>query len=347
VKPLNRLLVAGTPFWGYIESVAKAFRENGLEVTSLVHEDFTTGVLGKLEHLGFPIQRLISLRFYNRLLKLARNVDTVLFWRGDLLSAEQLTTLKNSANVRLVMWLIDSVYSMRPSLSTYRVYDLVICYNQSEVEFLRGLKVNAIFLPLAYDPSLYFPIPGVAKDIDLYFVGNMHKSRMAQLESLLEAIYDRPWKIVIQGNVYSKFRFLINQEIRRQFPYLTRLVTDGPISHQKINVNSNRARVCLNLLPSQANSALNVRAFEICGSGGFQIVNRNMLLEQLFNISEELLVVDDLDQLPAMLDSCLNQNFNSEREKIAAAGLNRVRKEHTFEFRTDQIRQFIDCLECD
>jgi spore maturation protein CgeB len=88
------------------------------------------------------------------------------------------------------------------------------------------------------------------------------------------------------------------------------------------------AKIVLNNLNPAEIWGTNVRTFEICGAGGFQLVDWRPGLAQLFEIGKELVSYDDLIDLNKKIDYFLQAP--DERRVIAEAGLLRAYREHTY-----------------
>ena len=73
---------------------------------------------------------------------------------------------------------------------------------------------------------------------------------------------------------------------------------------------------------------INYRTFETTGCGTFLITNYTPGLEKLFDIGKEIVVYNDLNDLDNKVKYYLENE--EEREKIANAGYERSKKDHTY-----------------
>jgi spore maturation protein CgeB len=95
------------------------------------------------------------------------------------------------------------------------------------------------------------------------------------------------------------------------------------------------------LRTGKVREGIKARHFEIAGSGGFQLSYYEEDLERHFQIGEEIAVYIDVDDLVEKVRYFLSND--AERERIAAAGLQRARAEHTAERRMrDLLVQALD-----
>jgi spore maturation protein CgeB len=85
---------------------------------------------------------------------------------------------------------------------------------------------------------------------------------------------------------------------------------------------------------------VNPRTFEIMASGGFQLVDRRMLLPELFVEGKDIITFNSLDDLREKIDYYLRHEM--ERIRIAKNGQREVLKSHTYK---NRIEQMIDIIQ--
>ena len=85
---------------------------------------------------------------------------------------------------------------------------------------------------------------------------------------------------------------------------------------------------------------VNIRAFELCGSGACQVVDWKEELPPLFAPDEEVIVYRDLGELRKKLDYYLAHP--DEARAIGEAGLRRALKEHTARHRLEEILHVVE-----
>jgi predicted protein tyrosine phosphatase len=73
---------------------------------------------------------------------------------------------------------------------------------------------------------------------------------------------------------------------------------------------------------------INYRTFETCGCKTMLITNYTPGLEKLFDLEREIVVYKNISELEQKVSYFLNNDV--EREKIAQAGFERVKKDHTY-----------------
>ena len=85
---------------------------------------------------------------------------------------------------------------------------------------------------------------------------------------------------------------------------------------------------------------INYRTFETTGCGTFLLTNYTPGLEMLFEIGKEIVTYNSLEDLDSKVKYYLKND--KEREEIALAGYNRVRKDHTYYVRSKKIIEIIN-----
>ena len=85
---------------------------------------------------------------------------------------------------------------------------------------------------------------------------------------------------------------------------------------------------------------INYRTFETTGCGTFLLTNYTPGLEKLFDIGKEIVVYNDLNDLDNKVKYYLENE--EERKKIAKAGYERSKKDHTYFERSKKLIQIIN-----
>jgi glycosyltransferase involved in cell wall biosynthesis len=85
---------------------------------------------------------------------------------------------------------------------------------------------------------------------------------------------------------------------------------------------------------------INYRTFETTGCGTFLLTNYTPGLEKLFDIGKEIVVYNDLNDLDNKVKYYLENE--EEREKIAKAGYERSKKDHTYFERSKRLVEIIN-----
>ena len=99
------------------------------------------------------------------------------------------------------------------------------------------------------------------------------------------------------------------------------------------------SKINLNITLRSIHSGIPLRCFDIIGSGGFLISNVQADFPDCFTPGEDLVLYDDIRQLPEIVRYYLSHE--KEREEIAACGLNTLKNNHTWAHR---VRTMLDTL---
>lgn len=89
----------------------------------------------------------------------------------------------------------------------------------------------------------------------------------------------------------------------------------------------NCAKIVLNIHDQSMPKGGNIRTFEICGCGAFQLIDK--VPAEWFTVSKELVTYSDITDLKQKVEYFLKHD--QERQKIADLGFKRVLRDHTYE----------------
>ncbi|MCX9154709.1 glycosyltransferase [Niveibacterium sp. 24ML] len=166
---------------------------------------------------------------------------------------------------------------------------------------------------LGHDAAIYHPIPGLAQDVPISFVGGLNPRRLevfSQLTDLPIQIYGPGWRKPKNG-----WR-----------PALWRRVKARGIYGDALNRLYNRSKIVLNVTgwKPEAGKGLNLRVLDVPATGAFLLTDFSEDLAAFFKPGEEIETWHSIEELR---DKCRFYLANdAARSKIAAAGLERVRK---------------------
>jgi spore maturation protein CgeB len=91
------------------------------------------------------------------------------------------------------------------------------------------------------------------------------------------------------------------------------------------------SKINLNITKYQLKTAINQRVFDVPACGGFLLTDYREDLEQCFKIGKEIIFYEDREDLKEKVAYYLSHTH--DRQRIAMAGMNRVRREHDFSHR--------------
>lgn len=132
-----------------------------------------------------------------------------------------------------------------------------------------------------------------------------------------------------------------NDERRRRFAELAQRGVEvecfghgwprGAVAAEDIPRIIRQSVISLNVAASYGENQIKARTFEVAGAGGFLLTDPAADLERFYEIGREIEVYHDVDDLAAKVKRYLADP--DARDRIARAGHERTRREHTYEQR--------------
>lgn len=264
-----------------------------------------------------------------KLLAQAGGVDLVLSTH-DFLTPADAEALKAATPAPLILWYPDPVWSFRRHMFLNAPYDMLFFKDPYLVHMIRSkLGKRVFYMPECYsphslDPSMADPIDP-AWSADICIAGNLYAYRVALFSQLVDhdlkiwGLPAPPW--LRTGALKPKLqnRYVAHADKVRAF---------------------RGAKIMLNTLNPSEIWGTNVRTFEACGAGAFQIVDWRPGLAQLFEIGREVEIFTHIEDLQAKIDHYLAAP--EERDAVAKAGHARAARDHTYRVRLGQLLNVVD-----
>ena len=200
-------------------------------------------------------------------------------------------------------WVIDTHLQYDWDLHKARSFDWTFAAQKNGAERLAADGVEqAAWLPLACDPEIHRRDPKIDAEEDVVFVGN---------------IFPGPRKELLEAVAREFPKHFIGQAFFREMA--------ERFSSGKILVNQS------------IKDDVNMRVFEGCACGRLLITNdlRHNGQEELLQNGRHLVTFDSIDDALGKLRHYLAED--EEREAIAAAGAEEVRRNHTYARRMEQL----------
>jgi hypothetical protein len=206
-----------------------------------------------------------------------------------------------------VFWTIDSHCNLAEHQAQVRRQKITHLLSSTESYLAAYEAPYKVWFPNCYDDTLIHPMAGVEKVYEVGFCGN-DNGRLAWLQAI-----ERRFKstVIPRADV-----FVIGQAMVRA------------INSYRIHFNRNIA------------DDINYRTFETPGCGTFLLTNHTPGLERLFDIGKDLVTYDSIDDLMGKVRHYLEHPW--DREVIAAAGYARVKRDHTYLKRAEQLCSLIE-----
>jgi spore maturation protein CgeB len=264
-----------------------------------------------------------------RLITQAGGVDLVLSTH-DFLTPADAEALKAATHAPLILWYPDPVWSFRRHMFLNASYDMLFFKDPYLVHMVRSkLGKRVFYMPECYSPHSLDPSMAAPDDpawaTDICIAGNLYAYRVALFQQLIDhdmkiwGLPAPPW--MRTGDLTPKLqnRYVAHADKARAFC---------------------GAKIVLNTLNPSEIWGTNVRTFEACGAGAFQIVDWRPGLEHLFEIGKEVEVFTDTNDLLSKIDFYLAAP--QERIEIAQAGHSRALRDHTYRVRLGQLLDVVE-----
>ena len=324
-----KILIIGPRYYNYLDAAAAAFGKLGHEVVVEPYDNpihpYTPmmKVRYKLSRHKERLQERSRTLFNAFILKRFGETGPglVFILNGEILYEETLDKFRESAKVGI--WFFDNREKLPLATGHIDHADALFCFENDDVQWYARQGKKAYFLPQACDCGIYRPL-GLEKDIDIVFVGTLYTSRKRRRTT--EALCRRfpELKIEVYGLYRPWYKGLLKCLTRpRKDVFLNRNVNAA-----QANELYNRARIALNIHQEFQKDGANPRVFEICGSGAYQICDRNPYVESLFPDGEIGLYSTE-EELFSLVEKALREN-TAER---AEAARNMVLSRHSYEVR--------------
>lgn len=338
---MPKVLIVSSPFFGYQNSVGRAFQEIGYEVRIETYDEPVHPFKGLLRWRHKLSLNKEALREKNRQkYKLyiesvfdSFKPDLVFTYNGLLIKDDTLDYFRRNG-AKVIVWMYDSVQrdDRKPCVSHIDHSDLFLCFEEKDVEFYAAMGKKAYFMPLACDTSVYYP-QRKEKDIDILFVGTLYtsKKRIQMLEDLVKHYPDK--KILIYGEYKPYFKNPITWAFRRN----RKVFLNHNIPPEQVNNLFARTKIALNIHHQQTFNGANQRLFEACGADVYQICDTNPFIDSLFT-NGEVGLYHNQEEMYRLIDYALTHDMSAQ----AHAAYEIIINNHTF---TQRIRQFLRLLE--
>ena len=198
-------------------------------------------------------------------------------------------------------------------LNMAKKFDKVFVAQKRAVQEFKNDGVEAEWLPHAVEPLAYCdpdtnkPFVYGAKKYDVCFVGHINSSN----------------RIDFLDRIFKEFN---------NFFYGQRRFNDAADKYAQ-------SKVSLNI---SMTDDINMRTFEIMGSGSFLLTNWIPTIEELFQDGKHLVLYRSFEEAVDKIKYYLSHDF--EREQIAKAGYEEVMAKHTIDHRVSKILEAMNKL---
>lgn len=266
--------------------------------------------------INFNKFRIIRLKNFFKKIKILQP-DLIIvthdyFWPAEIKKIKNITI-----NSKIVLWFPDPISNFGKAYFLEANYDFYFFKDIYIINKLKKFSTKKIFyLPECFNPNKhYFNDP--IKDnylSDLSCIGNFHSWRSLCFTPLL--------------HLYNMKFYGVNPSNWIKSSSLNNIFQGFTAYNQKKAEIFCRSKINLNNLQYGEILGQNVRLFEIAGSGGFQLIQYNESLDDLFINGEEIISYNSTNDLIDKINYYLTNE--DERNKIISASKKRALNEHTY-----------------
>lgn len=350
-----KVLVSGSSFHGYRDTIARAFNEFGCEVKisnwpNLAGKTFSRFKLLQAEKINIFTEKYLNkeelehnlfeelIVAYNReLLKevFSMKPDLLLVINGNILLPDTLKKIRSNSDTILILWCYDSPLRFINVLNGGKFYHIFYTYEPSDIPNLLKYDIQANLLLMAYDSTSYFMLKDRKITYDLSFVGSL--GDYPDRKNILEMIISNynTLKLDVWGAAWTWYNPFLIYEYKVKRRILGKHLHNYNLPPNEINKIYNSSCICLNMHHRQSKEGMNPRTFEILGAGGFQLVDYKSKMDDVFDIGNEIICYYNESDLLNKIRYYLENE--DERKRIAKKGYDLVKKKHTYKHRVETI----------
>lgn len=328
----GKVLIIGPNYFNFLSASAHAFESLDYEVSVLSYDTpihpYTTLMkwryrLGNKEKLQAESRAFFAQTAQEHFDRF--KPELVFIMNGEILDSALLDYFRKSAKV--AVWLFDSRQKLPRAEGHIDHSDAFFCFDKADVKWYARQGKKAFFLPQACDCEIYKPLKE-DRDIDILFIGNLFYSQ--RRKDIMNAVIERYPKrdIVVYGEYQPWFKGVLKW-IRRPHKGIFRNMN---VTSTEANFLYNKANIVINIHQESQKDGANPRVFEICGSGAYQICDRNPYTASLFPEGTMGLYSNN-EELFELIDFALHNNMQEQAEVARQV----VLKKHTFEKRMAKV----------
>lgn len=331
---MKKILLAIPGDSSFYEPSVSTFRHLGWDVRNVDYRktDLLAGVknslilprltIREMKEERPSIKRVINNNEIVRVAKLWKP-DLFLTFKGEIILPETILKLKR-IGVKTINWYPDYISPDTDSNKEFiGAYDYFVYWDKWHTNDLQKKGFGGVFyLPFCTIPSK--TPPPKEKKYKINFVANWHKHREEKIKPVADL------GLNIWGNkAWSETSLKENYR-------------GGPVSVAEMKKIIRLSKITLNIhvVENVYSEGTNVRTFEATGAGGFLLANKRKSLYELFDVGREIEVFDGTEELIEKTKFYLKND--TLRGKIARAGWERTKKNHTYLKRFNLLLKYLN-----
>ncbi len=246
----------------------------------------------------------------------------------------------NALGIVTVNWYCNGSYQLDLVREISPCYTWCLVPEKGRLKDYVAMGARPIYCQEAANPNIYQPA-GVARDLDVTFVGQAYGERPAYVRHLKGEgvdirVWGPGWEYHIDWPSRNPFRPLMKHfekpDGRIKFP---KAMVGGPLSDEQLVEMYSRSKINLGFatcgethLSGERILQIRLRDFEVPMSGGFYITEYMEELEEFFEIGREIVCHHGMEDIAERVKYYLAHD--SERERIRIAGRERCLRDHTW-----------------
>ena len=235
----------------------------------------------------------------------------------DLDLAQLIRWQNRKINLPIVIFAVNAI--MRPYVAKMSLFSNIWYVEKYATPLMeRYDSKNILYAGMAANKYIFHPL-NIEKKNDIGFFGQFYGERRYWLTTIQ--------KFSKKNNLKANFLYGHSRKIR--------------LSWEGLNELYNQNKINLSFAPSEPSGRIvNLRTFEICMSGNFQLMQYTPRIEEFFETGSEIICwktkKDLFDKIGYYLEN------EDERAKIAKNGYKRAIENHTWSKRADHIITFLN-----
>jgi len=240
--------------------------------------------------------------------------DFIFDFKLDLL--EIMRWKNRNINKPIVVFAVNAI--MRPYLAKMSVFaDIWYVERYAKTTLEKYNRENLVYRGLAANPYILYPL-NLEKVYDISFIGRHYGERTYWLNKVQKFVKKNNLKCLLPLSHGEKMH----------------------LDQKAINQIYNQSKINLSFAPKEPPGRIvNLRTFEICMSGNFQLMQYTPIIADFFEIDEEIVCWKNKNDL---INKILYYIENEEeREKIAEKGYKRAVKDHTWTKRFEDLNTYL------
>lgn len=252
--------------------------------------------------------------------------DLILCIHGDQIGE---TILRNS-KIPKVGWWVEPEPNINTLIRFARLFDTYLSYDSQIVELLSNLNIRSEYQSHVASSSDFYPMPEIAKDIDLLFYGSWSPWR----EEVLFSAYKATNNIALYGNHWFKNSIFFSKKDLKLIHRGRDIV--GP----NLNEIVNRSKIVLGAQrQKKTTTGLDTRAFDTLASGALLLTDAPKDLFRHFKDLEDCIIYDSSEEVQGFIRAVIEGHI--EVDKIKKSGREKILTNLTYKTLCAKIATYI------